>query len=170
MYWHDSSTVNPLASLKVRPYFDNCKDYFDHHKLKPFIPNKVIAVNTPEKVTILAEKMNKLYLQFTASSSLKETLPVIKNEQLFPEFMRFYPNYEARYSGIPKRLPQAKKYVYTKQPPSLKDILETTEKPIKKSRIGFNSDLGKTNDIYSMISPMKSSDKDKMQEVDKKLQ
>lgn len=120
-------------------------------------------------MTTLAEKMNHLYLQCVASSTLKETLPTIKKEHQFPEFIRFYPNYEARYSAPPSKFQQPKQYTYTKEPPSLKDILETTERAQKKTKIGLNYDLTKTNDIFSMISPMKSSDKDKHFEVDKKL-
>jgi hypothetical protein len=109
--------------------------------------------------------MNRLTIQSLSCSKLKDSIPTIKNELKLPQFNRFYPNYENRYNSLSN--PQARSYTYSKLPPSLKEIIDTTVSQTKKEK-GLSRDP--FAEIYSNISPNKSpADKDSIAEIDKKM-
>jgi len=139
--------------------------------VKPLNVCKGIEYNSPEKAQTALDILNRPFIQFLCNTALRESVPTWNDRLKLPSFIRFFPKYQNKYQKeTPKITPEPLIYQYTKKPPSLSDIILSTEENTKVPKIGLPGNNRITTDIYSMISPFKGiTQKEKLQELDKIL-
>jgi len=127
--------------------------------------------NCPVKALAALDILNRPFIQFLCNTALRESIPTWNDRLKLPSFIRFFPKYQNKYQKTtPKIAPEPQIYHYMKKPPSLSDIILSTEENQKVPKIGLPGNNRITTDIYSMISPFKGvTQKEKLQELDKKL-
>ena len=105
---------------------------------------------------------------------LRDAIPTVSNEIKFPGFMRFYTNYEVKFKKCQMFVGEQNEYKYYKKPPSLHEILKTSEKPKKMLRhlesIGREADNELFDEVtHSFKSARNDGEKQKALDLDKKL-
>ena len=122
-------------------------------KLKPITPppiNKLVN----DKIYHIKESISRHSIQYLVNSMIKTSYSSIKNELKLPDFVRFYSNYEVKYSKLSEsNINISRAYKYVNKPPSLNDIFEDANKLGEKVELMKRD--SKNAEAYSYISPIK---------------